>query len=110
MFNPKKRKMNISNLINETSANVTLNVTAEQLKEFALYVVKEYREAALAEEKTKEEVRLSQDEVCAYLHKTKATIWRWNKNGYLKPDGYLGTQPYYFRSTLDNLGRKEAAL
>lgn len=96
-------------MIKDTNANVTLNVTAEQLKEFALHVVNECKEAALAVENPKEDVRLSQDEACTYLHKAKATIWRWNKNGYLKPDGYLGTQPYYYKSTLDNLGRKEAA-
>lgn len=102
--------MKITDILKEANTNVTLNVTAEQLKEFALYVVNECKEAALAVEKPEEDVRMSQDEACAYLHKAKATIWRWNKIGYLKPDGYLGTYPYYYKSTLDNLGRKEAAL
>lgn len=44
------------------------------------------------------------EDVCKQLHITRSTLWKWNKSGYLKPDGKIGKRPFYLKSTLDRLG------
>lgn len=103
--------MNINELISQ-GKNITVSVTPADLKEFAMevanIVVSELKEAEA--DKTKEEKRYKQKEAAAYLGKSIPTLWRWEKSGYLVPDGRAGETPYYLESTLKKLGRKEETL
>lgn len=87
--------------------NVTISVTAADLKEFALEIIEEVKQAAEAKaeaEKTANR-RYSLEEAAQYLGRTKITLWQWSKAGYLKPDGKIGTRPYYLKSSLDKITR-----
>lgn len=95
--------MNIQTLLNESS-NVTVSVSPSDLKEFALAVVEALR--ATETQQPKEDRRLTQSEAAKFLGKSLATLWRWQKSGYLIPDGRIGLQPYYLQSTLENLGKE----
>lgn len=85
--------------------NVTISVTAADLKEFALEVIEEVKQAAeaKAEAKNAANCRYSLEEAAKYLGRTPATLWRWRKTEYLKPDGYIGVSPYYLKSSLDKI-------
>lgn len=98
--------MNIQSLLGESS-NIMVSVTPSDLREFALAVVAEYR--ATEEQQPKEDKRFSQSEAAKFLGKSLATLWRWQKIGYLIPDGRVGLQPYYLQSTLENLGKEGKA-
>ena len=78
------------------------SITSGQLMSF----LKNAAELVANERKCQEETnsqRLSQKEVCDYLGVSKATLWRWEKIGYLKPDGHIGSKPYYSKTTIDSL-------
>lgn len=94
--------MNISELINQT--NVTISVSAADLKEFALNVISEYQQAA--EAASKEDKRFTTAEAAKFLGKSIPTLWRWKKEGYLVPDGQTGNSPYYLLSSLTKLGKE----
>lgn len=94
--------MNISELINQT--NVTISVSAADLKEFALGIINEYKQTA--EKANKEDKRLTAAEAAKYLGKSVPTLWRWKKEGYLVPDGQTGKNPYYLLSSLKIFGKE----
>lgn len=94
--------MNISELINH--ANVTISVSAADLKEFALGIISEYKQTA--EKANKEDKRLTTAEAAKYLGKSVPTLWRWKKEGYLMPDGQTGNSPYYLLSSLTKFGKE----
>lgn len=85
--------------------NVTISVTAADLKEFALEVIEEVKQAAEAKAEAENAAnrRYSLEEAAQYLGRTKSTLWQWSKKNYLKPDGYLGVKPYYLKSSLDKI-------
>ena len=86
----------------QTNSQATYIITGEQLMTF----VQLYAEQMIKErddEREKQEQRFSQKEAARYLGKSVPTLWRWQKEGYLHADGYVGSQPYYFKQTLDNL-------
>lgn len=95
--------MNISELINQT--NVTISVSAADLKEFAINVIDEYQLAA--EKASKEDRRLTTAEAAKFLGKSIPTLWRWKKEGYLVPDGQTGNSPYYLLRSLMTFGKEE---
>lgn len=89
--------MRIQELL-ESGRNVTIAVSPADLKEFALTVAEELRASfAPAPE---EDVRLSRHEAARLLGVSTGTLWRWSKEGYLNPSGYVGQKPYYLRSQL----------
>lgn len=92
--------MNINELINQT--NVTISVSAADLKEFALNVLDEYR----ASVQSVTDKRLTIKEAADYLNKSVPTLWRWKAQGYLMPDGQIGKNPYYLLSTLNQFGKE----
>ena len=94
--------MNISELINHQ--NVTISVTAADLKEFAFSVIDEYKQTT--EVASKEDKRLTTAEAAKYLGKSIPTLWRWKKEGYLVPDGQTGKNPYYLLSSLKIFGKE----
>ena len=70
--------MSIKELL-ESGHNVTLNVTPATPSE-------------------PPDVKLTLKETAAMLGVTTGTLWRWRKEGYLTPDGYIGQKPYYLKS------------
>ncbi len=73
--------MSIQEII-KSGANISITVSALDLKEFALSLISEHEE----EKKSNipaHETYLTQDEVAAKLQVDKSTLWRWNKSGYL---------------------------
>lgn len=100
--------MNINEML--ACPNVTISVTAADLKEFALEVIEEVKQAteAKAEAENAANRRYSLEEAAQYLGRTKATLWRWRKTDYLKPDGYLGVKPFYFKKSLDKISGNAA--
>lgn len=62
---------------------ITVNVTVEDLKEFALAVVNEAM--AARQEEREQEKYLSPDEVAEMIGVSTNTLWRWNNDKYLCP-------------------------
>ena len=60
--------------------NTLLMVNANDLKEFALSLIEETRNQKQEREREK---FLSENEVCERINVTHATLWRWNKSGFL---------------------------
>ena len=87
--------MNIQELLS-SGQNVTIAVTPADLKEFALVVAEEVKAAITPSEPP--DVKLTSKETAAMLGVTTGTLWRWRKEGYLTPDGYIGQKPYYLKS------------
>ena len=46
---------------------------------------------------------LNQAQVCSYLGVSKATVWRWEKIGYLRPSTRMGSRPMYLKSEIEKL-------
>ena len=94
--------MNIKTLL-DSGANVTLSVTPADLREFALAIVQEIMDSTPAvKEEPQQEAYLSNDEVAAKFGVCKNTLWRWNRDGYLKPFK-VGKKLYYRSSDVEAL-------
>ncbi len=93
--------MNILEILKSAKgeANITLSVTPEDLKEFALCVLKEYSAMEKSRndkhESDQEDKMFTISEVSKYLSVSKSTLWRWNKMGILKPHTKIGSHPMY---------------
>lgn len=92
--------MSIQELI-ATGQNVTIAVTPADLKEFALAVAEEVK-AAMSANDTQDR-RLTIQETARALGVSVNTLWRWRKDGYLQPAGFVGRKPYYLQSQIDKL-------
>lgn len=97
--------MKISDLIAE-GANVYVTVSVADLREFFEEVAQQVMKER-DDEREKQEQRFSQKEAARYLGKSVPTLWRWQKEGYLQADGYVGSQPFYYKKTLDSLAWPE---
>ena len=87
----------------EAGANVTLSVTPADLREFFLAIAKEISDnAPVVKEEPQQEAYLSNDEVAAKFGVCKNTLWRWNRDGYLKPFK-VGKKLYYRSSDVEAL-------
>lgn len=77
--------MNIKSfLVSECPVSITVSVA--QLKEFFLEVWEEKEKAVEAAMKAAEQERyLEPNEASEMLGVTANTLWRWNRDGYLKP-------------------------
>ena len=75
--------------------NVTVAVTANDLKVFALDLV-EMAKQELKQQITdaNTETYLSPDQVCKMLDVDRTTLWRWDKKGYLCPVEVGGKRRY----------------
>ena len=94
--------MDIKSIL-EAGANVTLSVTPADLREFALAIAKEIMDnAPTVKEERQQEAYLSNDEVAAKLGVSKNTLWRWNRDGYLKPFK-VGKKLFYKSSDVESL-------
>ena len=74
--------MNIQNLI-DGGATVYLLVSQTDLLEFGRFLIAESKKEAHQEKK--EETFLTPNEVASMVSVSKNTLWRWERDGYLKP-------------------------
>ena len=99
--------MSLNEILKENK-NVTLAISAAELKE----VLTEWATQLLAmASQTKSEVGdedltlLTRDEAAELLHVNLATLWRWNKEGYL-PAVKVGAKTMYRKEDLAKILRK----
>lgn len=84
---------------------VSVTVTAQDLREFATQVVNET--IASMDATTKEEpIWLSPEQVAHRLGVNKATLWRWNKIGYLSGTKF-GAKLRYRQSDVERIESSE---
>ena len=98
--------MNIDEIL-RTEAKLTLSVSAADLKNFALVIIKEAKEQMEATIRAETEARyLSSTETAKKLGVDRSTLWRWKKRRYLLPV-YIGGQPRYKLSDINQLLNNE---
>ena len=87
-----------------SGANVSITVTADDLRVFLAEVAQEVMNKEKAAQAAKNDVEmLNQAQVCSYLGVSKATVWRWEKIGYLRPSTRMGSRPMYLKSEIEKL-------
>ena len=96
--------MNIEQLLK--TGNVTLAISAADLKEFGLALIAEA--AAAKDQGESEEIMMSADEVCKVLCVSPNSLWRWGKSGYLK-GSKVGRKVFYLKSDVDALLKGKGA-
>lgn len=75
--------------------DLNITVKAGELKEWAEYIVRlTHQELEQQVVNAKCETYLSRDEVAEMLRVNKSTLWRWNKQDYLKPIEVGGKRKY----------------
>ena len=85
-------------------ANVSITVSAEDLRVFFAEVAQQVINQEKAARAAKNDVEmLNQAQVCSYLGVSKATVWRWEKIGYLRPSTRMGSRPMYLKSEIEKL-------
>ena len=95
--------MAISEILS-SGANVSITVTADDLRVFLTEVAQEIMNKEKAAEAARNDVEmLNQAQVCSYLGVSKATVWRWEKIGYLRPSTRMGSRPMYLKSENEKL-------
>ena len=95
--------MAIQDLLNN-GANVSITVTADDLRVFLTEVAQEVVNKEKAAEAAKNDVEmLNQAQVCSYLGVSKATVWRWEKIGYLRPSTRMGSRPMYNKTDVERI-------
>ena len=97
--------MNISEISKLGANNIQVVVSLADLNEF---FEEKISEAVASRGQEKEEKYLSVDEVCEALKVSSNTLWRWNKNGYLKPNK-VGRKSVYLLSDIDRLRKNNRA-
>ena len=95
--------MAISEILS-SGANVSITVSAEDLRTFFAEVAQHVINQEKAAQAAKNDVEmLNQAQVCSYLGVSKATVWRWEKIGYLRPATRMGARPMYLKSEIEKL-------
>ena len=97
--------MAIQDLLNN-GANVSITVSADDLRTFLAEVAQQVINQEKAAQAAKNDVEmLNQAQVCSYLGVSKATVWRWEKIGYLRPATRMGSRPMYNKTDIEALKR-----
>ena len=87
-----------------SGANVSITVTADDLRVFLAEVAQEVMNKEKAAQAAKNDVEmLNQAQVCSYLGVSKATVWRWEKIGYLRPATRMGSRPMYNKTDVERI-------
>ena len=101
--NLKDNNMAIKDILS-SGANVSITVTADDLRVFLAEVAQQVINQEKAAQAAKNDVEmLNQAQVCSYLGVSKATVWRWEKIGYLRPSTRMGSRPMYLKSEIEKL-------
>ena len=95
--------MAISEILS-SGANVSITVSAEDLRVFFAEVAQQVINQEKAAQAAKNDVEmLNQAQVCSYLGVSKATVWRWEKIGYLRPSTRMGSRPMYNKTDVERI-------
>ena len=95
--------MAIQDLLNN-GANVSITVSAEDLRVFFAEVAQQVINQEKAAQAAKNDVEmLNQAQVCSYLGVSKATVWRWEKIGYLRTSTRMGSRPMYLKTEVERI-------
>ena len=95
--------MAISEILS-SGANVSITVTADDLRVFLAEVAQDVGNKEKEAEAAKNDVEmLNQAQVCSYLGVSKATVWRWEKIGYLRPSTRMGSRPMYLKTEVERI-------
>lgn len=95
--------MAISEILS-SGANVSVTISADDLRVFLAEVAQEVMNKEKAAQAARNDVEmLNQAQVCSYLGVSKATVWRWEKIGYLRPATRMGARPMYLKSEIEKL-------
>ena len=95
--------MAISEILS-SGANVSVTISADDLRVFLAEVAQQVINQEKAAQAAKNDVEmLNQAQVCSYLGVSKATVWRWEKIGYLRPATRMGARPMYLKSEIEKL-------
>ena len=87
-----------------SGANVSITVTADDLRVFLAEVAQQVINQEKAAQAAKNDVEmLNQAQVCSYLGVSKATVWRWEKIGYLRPSTRMGSRPMYNKTDVERI-------
>lgn len=91
--------MNLEQII-ESGWNVNVTLTPAELVEVIDYVIQKTKiEFENELMKKNAEVYMSSKEVCDFLSIANSTLWRWEKQGYLRPQ-FIGGKKRYPRSEI----------
>ncbi len=82
-FRDVSKAMNIAQILSAGAHNISLTVTPADLKEFAVTIFEQCR--AEYAPKSQPEIYHSKREAMSLLGVSDATLWRWNRDGYLCP-------------------------
>lgn len=85
--------MNLKEII-DSGANISITISANDLREFFLEVVNEQMKVREAENKP--ERYLTTDETANMLGVDRSTLWRWNRDNYLNVIKVGGKVRYRF--------------
>ena len=95
--------MEIKDIIT-SGANVNITISANDLRTFLAEVAQEVVNKEKAAEAARNDVEmLNQAQVCSYLGVSKATVWRWEKIGYLRPSTRMGSRPMYLKTEVERI-------
>ena len=94
--------MGTTTFTNAENANIHLVMTPQDLKEFGLELLNEYR--AQLDEQQRGDQLVSRSETLAELKVSEVTLWRWEQSGYLKPHK-IGSRVFYSRADIDAVKR-----
>ena len=101
--NLKDNSMEIKDILT-SGANVNITISANDLRTFLAEVAQEVVNKEKAAEAAKNDVEmLNQAQVCSYLGGSKATVWRWEKIGYLRPSTRMGSRPMYNKTDVERI-------
>lgn len=101
--NLKDNSMEIKDILT-SGANVNITISANDLRTFLAEVAQEVVNKEKAAEAAKNDVEmLNQAQVCSYLGVSKATVWRWEKIGYLRPSTRMGSRPMYNKTDVERI-------
>ena len=95
--------MAISEILS-SGANVSITVTADDLRVFLAEVAQEVMNKEKAAEAARNaDETMTQKEVCKFLNISKSTLWRWERDNYLLPTGRMGRSPQYLKSDVQRI-------
>ena len=95
--------MAISEILS-SGANVSITVTADDLRVFLTEVAQEVMNKEKAAEAARNaDETMTQKEVCKFLNVSKSTLWRWERDNYLLPTGRMGRSPQYLKSDVQRI-------
>ena len=87
-------KQTLISLFLNSDDNVCFTISAKELRMFLQEIVRQEIDKDKAVQAERNEVEmLNQAQVCSYLGVSKATVWRWEKIGYLRPATRMGSHP-----------------